>query len=357
MKVSIIGNSLTGLTLAKALANQGVRVDIFFEKKVKKISKIQTIGISKSNVEYFNKKILNISKLLWDISKIEIYSENYSKEKILGFENNNKKLFSLIRNNDLFKILYLNLKKSKFVNFKSKIDYDDLIKNKNNLIFNCDSNNLISKKFFYKKISKDYKSKAYVTLIKHKKKSNNHIASQIFTNKGPLAFLPLSSNETSVVFSLRGKDVINLNKLIKNYNTKYEITNISECLIFKLKSSNLRTYYNKNIIAFGDSLHRLHPLAGQGFNMVIRDVKEIIRLIEFRINHGLDLDKSICIDFEKKTKNRNYLFSSGIDLIYELFNFERKIKSQVLAKSIKILGNKKIINNFLRKSADVGIEF
>ena len=54
----------------------------------------------------------------------------------------------------------------------------------------------------------------------------------------------------------------------------------------------------KNIIAFGDILHRLHPLAGQGFNMTIRDIKEINSLIEFKKKHGLELDKSIGLDFE-----------------------------------------------------------
>ena len=33
---------------------------------------------------------------------------------------------------------------------------------------------------------------------------------------------------------------------------------------FELKSSNLRNYYKENILAFGDLLHKLHPLAGQG---------------------------------------------------------------------------------------------
>ena len=47
----------------------------------------------------------------------------------------------------------------------------------------------------------------------------------------------------------------------------------------------MRSYYYKNILAFGDMLHRLHPLAGQGFNMTIRDIKEIYKLIQFKIDH------------------------------------------------------------------------
>ena len=76
MKVSILGNSLTSLTLAKLLVNQDIRVDIFSFGKIIKKNQIQTIGISKTNIDFFNNNILNIKKLLWNIQKIEILSEN-----------------------------------------------------------------------------------------------------------------------------------------------------------------------------------------------------------------------------------------------------------------------------------------
>ena len=76
MKVCILGNGLVSLTLAQSLVNLGINVDIFSEHKIKKYNKIQTIGISKNNIEFFNSNIINIKKLLWDINNIEIYSEN-----------------------------------------------------------------------------------------------------------------------------------------------------------------------------------------------------------------------------------------------------------------------------------------
>ena len=48
MNVSILGNGLTSLTLAKMLVNQGIKVDIFLGKKTKRYNKIQTLGISKT---------------------------------------------------------------------------------------------------------------------------------------------------------------------------------------------------------------------------------------------------------------------------------------------------------------------
>ena len=355
MKVSILGNGLTSLALAKALVNQGIKVDIFSEQKIKNNNKMQTLGISKSNIEFFNKNILDIKKFLWNIHKIEIFSENLENEKILNFKKNNQYLFSIIRNFDLYNYLSFNLDKNKLVKFRKKIDYNDSLKNNYDLIFNCDHNHPISKKFFYNKIKKNYNSFAYVSTFKHEKLADNYTATQIFTKKGPLAFLPISPLETSVVYSVVGKKDINFDQLIRKHNAKYKISKINKFIKFELISSSLRSYYHENIIAFGDLLHKVHPLAGQGFNMTIRDIKKIIELIKFRQKLGLNLDSSICIDFERDSKNKNYLFLNGIDFIHEFFNLENKFNTNSFSKSLKFLGKNKIINNFFTEFADNGI--
>ena len=120
MKVSILGNGLTSLTLAKTLVNQGIRVDIFSDGKVQKYSNIQTLGISKTNVNFFNESIINIENLLWDINKIKIYSENLKNEEILNFKKKNCQLFSIIKNLDLYNRLLSNLNKDKLFNLKKK---------------------------------------------------------------------------------------------------------------------------------------------------------------------------------------------------------------------------------------------
>jgi len=126
---------------------------------------------------------------------------------------------------------------------------------------------------------------------------------------------------------------------------------------FELKSFVLRSYYHNNILAFGDLLHRIHPLAGQGFNMTIRDLKTLINIIKDKIDLGMPVDSSVNKEFEKKLKHKNYIFSNGIDLIYEFFNLERKFKSSVLTKSIKLLGRNPYANKMFTTIADRGINF
>ena len=105
MNVCILGNGLSSLALAKSLVNTGLNVDIIFDEKKIKNNYDRTIGISKVNLEFFNKNILNINKLSWNINKIEIYSENLKNEKILNFQNNDQRLFSVVRNYELIDLL------------------------------------------------------------------------------------------------------------------------------------------------------------------------------------------------------------------------------------------------------------
>ncbi len=357
MRVCILGSGLSSLTLAKSLVNQKIYVDLLYPKKKNSVNKTRTIGISKSNVEFFNKKIINIEKIIFKLNKIEIYSENLKKQKLINFGNNSDHLFSIAKNHKLQELLEKNLFNNKYfrkTNYKKKINYS-----KNyDLVFNTDYNHPITKKYFNKKIEKKYNSLAYTTIIKHDKISNN-IAIQIFTKNGPLAFLPISEYETSVVYSINNylKGDAEINSLIYNHNPKYNLKKINKIHSFELKGLSLRSYFHKNILAFGDLLHRIHPLAGQGFNMTIRDIKILNSIIQNKIDLGLPLDSTLNTEFENYQKHKNYIFSSGINLIHEFFNLERKTKNDYLSKSIQYFNKNPSINKIFTKIADEGFLF
>jgi len=356
MTVCILGNGLSALALAKALVNQNINVDILFIKKNLQFSKSRTIGISKSNADYFNKNIIYIKNLLWKLKKIDVYSENLKKEKLINFKDNNE-LFSIVKNYKLHQILEKSLSKNRFFK-KIEINNKNLsFVKKYKLIINTDYENIITKKFFSKKIVKKYNSIAYTTIIKHEKILND-TASQIFTSRGPLAFLPISNTETSVVYSIHNfprKKNENIENLIKKINYKYQIKDIAKISCFKLKSLNLRSYHHNNILAFGDLLHKIHPLAGQGFNMTIRDIKILLKIIKRKYDLGLPLDSSVNTEFEDNLKHKNFIFSNGVDFIHEFFNLERKIKKNFLSKSVQLFGRQPAVNKIFAKIADKGI--
>ena len=354
MKVCIIGSGLVSLTLAKVLIQKDIFVDIYGANKSNRYHSSRTLGISKSNIDYFINEILDIKKISWDIQSIKIYTEKNLKKELIKFDNKNYTVFSMIRNSQLQKLLFEKLKKIKFVKFKKNLNID---KKDYKLIINSDPTHFHIKKFFSKKIDKDYNSYAYTTSIFHKKIKND-TAYQNFTNDGPIAFLPISNTETSIVYSLRSvkkKTNLQMNDLVKKYNPIYSIEKTNNWSRFKLKSSNLRNYYKDNILAFGDLLHKVHPLAGQGFNMSLRDISCLSKLIDEKLDLGLDLDTTICHNFEKEMRDKNLIFSTGIDWIYQFFYFEGKTNNEIISKSLNILGKNKFFNSLFKKFADNGL--
>ena len=362
MNICIIGNGLVSLSLAKILINKKIKVHNYHKNSINKFSANRTIGISKNNFKFFKKEINKLpKKITWEIKKIEIYSEKLKENKILNFENDQKNLFYMIKNDELYKSLNDTLLRNKLfrkIEIKNTNFNEKLLKKKNyDLIINCDPDNFISKKYFNKKVDKDYRNLAYTAFLEHKKIDNN-TAIQIFTDSGPIAFLPISRTKTSIVCSVDIKNKsfndYEIIDLINKHNPKFKIKKISKLNSFKLKSSNLKKYYCKNILAFGDLLHRIHPLAGQGFNMTIRDIRDLTEIIQNKIDLGLQLDTLVLEEFEKKTKSKNLIFSTCIDFIYEFFNFEKKSKEKNLSKMLQFFGNNKSFTNSVIKFADKG---
>ena len=149
----------------------------------------------------------------------------------------------------------------------------------------------------------------------------------------------------------------NIEELIRHYNFSYNIKKIEKIASFELKSFILRSYYHHNILAFGDILHKIHPLAGQGFNMTIRDLRVLSELIDAKLNLGLSLDSSVNYEFDKILRHKNFIFSNGIDLIHEFFNFERKYSNNTISKSVQFIGKNSFLNKVLTNIADKGFVF
>ena len=361
MNICLIGNNLTNLVLANILINRKIKVDLYLTSKKKKISKDRTLGISEKNINFLRENKIYLKKIIWPIKKIEIFNEKNKNNKILKFRNDKNNCFSILKNDHFYNILIKKLNK-KLLFKKKLIKSNSNFKNiltKYDIVINSEQNNFISKQFFSKKIFKNYKSEAHTATILHKK-CKNHTAIQIFTKYGPLAFLPISETKTSLVFSILSQKNLKKNdikNLISKYNLNYKIYKISKINKFKLKFSLLRKYFYKNLLAFGDCIHQIHPLAGQGFNMSLRDIANLVSIIDEKAELGFEIDSSILEDFEKKTKSSNFVFSSGIDFIYEFFKFDNKFKNNFSKKIFDYVNNQTILNKYLKNLADRGLVF
>ena len=69
---------------------------------------------------------MNIEKILWNIQKIKIFTDKNNKKELLKFDNKSNQIFSIIRNNQLQKMLFDRLKRSKFAKFTGNIKLGSL---------------------------------------------------------------------------------------------------------------------------------------------------------------------------------------------------------------------------------------
>ena len=347
MNICLLGNNLTNLLLANILIKKKISVEIISQTNQQLVKRsIRTIAISNENYSFLKENIKEISTLGWPTKSIKIYSDNKNSSDLFEFKNKKQNNFYLLKYIELYNLL----KKNKFLKFikLKNYNFEKIEKRNYNLIINSDLNSLITKKYFQKKIEKNYRSLAHTAIITHQKIDNN-IAKQIFTKNGPLAFLPMSNHQTSIVFSNNSTKIIDKKSLlhiVEKYNFKYRINQISEIESFRIRFLVLRNYIYKNILSFGDLIHKVHPLAGQGFNMTIRDIKSLTKILDENIKLGIVDGETIAQKFQENNKHLNFLFGLGIDTINSFFKIDSKFKNNLSKPIFKILKGNKLLNNF-----------
>ena len=377
-KICIIGASLTGLITAISLSRLNCKIDLIMSNNVKIQQSNRTTAISNSNFDYLNS--FNISKSFkkhaWPCSFMELYTEDKNNRfsKVFEFKNENKSesVLYMMENKKIINLMIRKIKKIKNISlirnkFISKINGTGLLKNvkinnntnKYNLIIICTGNNSNLVKDLFKDpiIKNSYKEMSCTAILKHKSFKNNS-ARQVFLNDGIMALLPISNTKTSVVFSIKRKNInssIAMKNKIKIY-TKNFLKNITFLTDFKFRDLNFlirSKYYKDRVLLFGDTLHTIHPFIGQGFNMTLRDLSSLERILRKKISLGLDVgSEEILYEFSAETKPRNFIFSASSDILKNTFSYNI-LKNDVL----KILNNNNLAKNIFFNIADKGFKF
>ena len=105
----------------------------------------------------------------------------------------------------------------------------------------------------------------------------------------------------------------------------------------------------------GDGLHSVHPMAGQGFNLVLRDIKKLNELILKSFKLGLSLKSSFILeDFFVSRKSENTILGLGINLT-NLFFKSNKYFSPVRKLILENINNFEIIKKISKKISDKGV--
>ena len=126
---------------------------------------------------------------------------------------------------------------------------------------------------------------------------HDHWAYERFTPDGPLALLPVQGNRFALVWCMpteQAEAVLHLPE--HEFNDRLQemigydkgrIIKSGERVSYPLVLSQAQEQVRSHLVVLGNAAHGLHPVAGQGFNLALRDTKALAKNIEQTwANHG-----------------------------------------------------------------------
>jgi len=144
----------------------------------------------------------------------------------------------------------------------------------------------------------DYGQSAIVTTVAHER-DHEGCAEEHFMPAGPFAILPLTGRRSSIVWTESTREAERLvalpdgefhDELERRFGLHLgEIEVIGPCHAFPLGLFTARSFIADRLALVGDAAHVIHPIAGQGLNMGLRDVAALAEAVADSARLGLDI--------------------------------------------------------------------
>ena len=151
-----------------------------------------------------------------------------------------------------------------------------------------------------------------------------------FTDTGPLAMLPMTEGRWSVVWTAREADTQTLLRLsdaafLARLQDRFGyrlggLTRLGRRVSYPLRQVMAREPVGDRLVLIGNAAHTLHPVAGQGFNLGLRDVAALAEVLADAARAGSDPGGTAVLDAYRRQRGRDQADAALVtDVLARLF--------------------------------------
>jgi 2-octaprenyl-6-methoxyphenol hydroxylase len=188
----------------------------------------------------------------------------------------------------------------------------------------------------------DYKHRAFVTGLFHEKPHDN-TAWEIFYPAGPFALLPLLDDEqgrhrSALVWTVAEKDAAGITAMpdamfvnevsARMHGVLGTIELAAPRMSYPLRFHHAGKVIDQRLAVIGDAAHGMHPIAGQGLNLGLRDVGALVEVLTEGMRLGLEPgDAQLLARYEKWRSLDSFMVMSVTDGLTRLFGIPGRLPS------------------------------
>lgn len=185
---------------------------------------------------------------------------------------------------------------------------------------------------------------------------------QRFLPSGPLAFLPCSDGRSSIVWTLPDAEAKRLfdvdegrfcAELTRAFDSRLgEVTEVSQRQAFPLRRRLATEMLHDRVALIGDAAHVVHPLAGQGVNLGLRDIAGLVALIREAQSAGRDFASAHRLQrWARERLSENAVAAYSFEAINALFSNDALLPTLVRGHLLGLVGKIPPLSQYFWKRA------